>query len=145
MKKNLVKMAAVAAVAMFAQVAGAQSFVGRMKAEVPFAFEAGRASLPAGTYVLTMAPSPGGANLVTIGNMATNKSTHFVAPGPFRVDRLDVQPAVTFSCVADKCLLTSVRVLNKEHGTGAKHKMTSAERERLYSIQLTPAKGWTAE
>ncbi|MBL8220999.1 MAG: hypothetical protein JNL62_17330 [Bryobacterales bacterium] len=144
MKKNLVKMAAMAAV-MFAQVAGAQSFTGRMKVDVPFAFQTGKASLTAGTYHVTMSNTMGGSPVIQMENAATGKAIHFVSPGPFRKDLRTEDSSVVFSCVKENCLLQSVRVPNKEYGSGLKHKMTAADRERLYTLDLTPQKGRRAE
>ncbi len=145
MKKNLVKMAAVAAMVMFAQVAGAQSFTGRMKAEVPFAFQAGKATLSPGTYVLSTSISNSGATTLNVINYSPYQAIAVSLPQPFKKNVRDESAAMVFSCVSENCVLQSVRVQNMEYGTGMKNKMTAAERERLLTIRLTPTQGRSAE
>lgn len=145
MKKNLVKLAAVAAVVIMAPVAGAQQFLGRLQAEVPFAFQAGKASLVPGGYEMTMSLAISGNTIVRMQNRESGKAIHFIVPMPYVRERAETKPFMRFSCLGGACLLQSVSVHNKEYGTGMKHKMTSAERERLYTIDLTPHKGRSAE
>lgn len=145
MKKNLVKLAAIAAVAMMAQVAGAQQFAGRMQAEVPFAFQAGKASLAPGIYEVTMSMAVSGNTIVYMRNRKSGEAIHLFAPMPYVRERAGTSPSMRFSCVGGTCLLQGVNVHNREYGTGMKHKITPAERERLYTIDLRPRKGRSAE
>lgn len=145
MKKNLVKMAAVAAVVMFAQVAGAQSFTGRMKAEVPFAFQAGKATLTPGTYEVTMNVTNAGNTMLNVARQSPYQAIAIIIPHPYKKHVRDDAPAMVFSCASENCVLHSVRVQNTEYGTGLKNKMSAAERERLFTIRLTPTQGRSAE
>lgn len=145
MKTNLFKMAAIAAV-VFAQTAGAQSFAGRMNMEVPFAFQAGKAHLAAGNYQVTMTNTIGGTAMIQLGNLDTGFATQVASPGPFRKDyRTNGEGSVVFSCVKENCVLQAIRVQDKEFGTGMKNKMTAADRERIYTLKITPRPGRSAE
>ncbi|MBL8176492.1 MAG: hypothetical protein JNK48_17585 [Bryobacterales bacterium] len=145
MKTNFVKLAVVAAVAMIAPVAGAQTFAGRMTAEVPFAFQAGKAALPAGTYFFTMNASPGGTPIVHVGNTTTGEAAHFTVPGSYRKAAPNTQANAVFSCKAGSCLLIALRVHDNEYGTGMTHKTAPAAPERVYTVHLSPHKGRSAE
>ena len=145
MKKNLVKMAAAAAVAMFVQVAGAQTFTGRMKAEVPFAFQAGKATLTPGAYEVTMGVSNAGTTMLHVVHMNPYQAIAVTIPQPYKKIVRDEAPAIVFSCAGENCVLHSVRVQSMEYGTGMKNKLTAAERERLFTIRLTPTQGRSAE
>ncbi|MFN7939465.1 MAG: hypothetical protein U0R19_39425 [Bryobacteraceae bacterium] len=145
MKKNLVKMAAVAAVVMFAQAAGAQTFPGRMMAKVPFTFQAGDATLAPGSYELTMSSSNSGRTSLNITDRSTLRMIAVSIPQPFKQEVRSGEPGIIFSCVGENCMLHAVRVLNTQYGTGLKNKLSAAERERLYTIRLTPTQGRSAE
>jgi len=91
-------MIAAAALAVAAGTASAQA----MKADVPFAFQTGRATLPAGTYQISM---DAGRAIVSIQN--GDRTAHVYLLPTSRVGETKVSdPKLVFSCVAGHCALS---------------------------------------
>jgi len=78
-----------------------------MTAEIPFAFRAASATLPAGTY--TFDTSSGIAHSVVIRNAATLNATFagVALVNPFRGTK--GAPVAEFTCVGRSCTLTALR------------------------------------
>jgi hypothetical protein len=135
MKKNLVTMAAMAAVVMIAPLAVAQT-AGHMEAKIPFAFDIARAHLSPGTYTVSIDNTMAGVKMVRFNNSAAGQHAMFVAT--FMDSAANARPSMKFRCAGESCRLESVESFNANYHAPASKKAIAAERERTYTIFLTP-------
>jgi hypothetical protein len=104
---NMHWLIAAAALAVAAGSASAQTY----KAEIPFSFRAGRATMLPGAYRIELLPSFSGAVLARVSNMDTSRSVTLFANVDLATPKTlkDVGKAVVaFNCNAEKCELTSL-------------------------------------
>jgi hypothetical protein len=109
------------------------------KVEIPFAFSAGKATLPAGSY-LFYRHSLGSVTLTILENATSHHSVFAMGA---RVDPNDrpSQPSFVFACIGGNCSLSAVRMASGTLIYPSPHK---AAREQgavsLVSIPLTSRK-----
>jgi len=86
-----------------------------MKAEVPFAFDAGKTHLQAGTYSVNWERSAGGAPLVRIHSVETKKNIMAIG----RSERYHSTPAenvaLQFQCTDGRCELAGLRTPTSDY------------------------------
>jgi len=110
----------------------------QLRARVPFAFEAARAAMPAGTYNINLNTQGGGATVVRLYNPATKKSAMMVAQGS-QLQRIGAEtPHMTFRCRAERCSLERITTHQAEFITPSSRNRKHAA-ERLTYVSLNHA------
>ena len=112
----------------------------QMKAEIPFAFSAGNATLPPGSYLIYR-QSLGAVTKMILENTASHHSV-FAVGAYVDSHTSPSQPSAVFDCVNGRCSLRAIRTNNGTLNYAAPHK---AKREQgavsVVSIPLTSRKG----
>lgn len=125
-----------AAMTVITGVASAQ----KLTADVPFAFRAGRAMLPAGSYTVQSNRTAGGAEYVILQNQDT-RAASIVVPYQAHLDsQKTVATKLVFACGGGRCALAEF--WNGADGYGqrfAKPKAGPGEWAKVVEVPLTRA------
>jgi hypothetical protein len=135
MKKNITAAMFAAAVAITAGAASAQTT--QLRADIPFAFHAGKSTLPAGRYLFRQDSTTAGSRIYRIGLEKGGQGVMLMPNSPIVETGGVKPPRVVFECGPEECALSQVWA-GSDTGYRFVHQLSPREKEyKKVAILLT--------